>query len=301
MRNLFAFIYRYRGFLVFLLLEIFCGYLIVQNNNYQGAAFYNSANMYAGRVLEFQSEVSDYFRLVEVNRALVDENRRLQQSLTTIMTAGKLDTVPPVPDSAYRVKPDSAMLARQRLDTTGMVRTFDFIPGKVIKNSIRLVNNHLLLNIGEADGVFPGMGVISSSGVIGLVKATSAHYATVTSVLHSRTSMSAKIKRSNTLGTIKWDGSNYREVNLDFIPRHIQVRKGDTVITSGYNAIFPEGVVVGRIISTAKESGSDKNFYTFRVRLTPDFANLSYVYVIRNTDLKERDALERKSGITDNE
>ena len=88
MRNLFAFIYRYRGFLVFLVLEIFCGYLIVQNNNYQGAAFYNSANMYAGRVLEFQSEVSDYFRLVEVNRALVDENRRLQQSLTTNMTAG---------------------------------------------------------------------------------------------------------------------------------------------------------------------------------------------------------------------
>src|SRR5688500_2461516 len=120
MRNLFAFIFRYRGFLVFLILEIFCGYLIVQDNNYQGAAFYDSAYMYAGRVLEFQDEVSDYFRLLEVNRALVDENRRLQEALTMVMTSGKLDKVPQTPDSTFQVKPDSAMLARQRLDTTGM-------------------------------------------------------------------------------------------------------------------------------------------------------------------------------------
>jgi rod shape-determining protein MreC len=299
MRNLFAFIFRFRGFLAFLLLEILCGYLIVQNNSYQGASFYNSANIYAGRLLEFQNEISDYFRLVEVNRALVDENRRLQQSLTTIMTSGKLDNMPAIPDSAYRVKPDSAMLARQRLDTTGMVRTFAFIPGKVIKNSIRLVNNHLLLNIGEADGVKPGMGVISNNGVIGKVKATSAHYATVTSLLHSRTLMSAKIQRSNTMGTIKWDGSNYRMANLDFIPPHIQPRKGDTIITSGYNSIFPEGVVIGRIASFVQEP--NQSFYTIRVRLAPDFANLSYVYVIKNTDREERDALEKKSGITDNE
>jgi rod shape-determining protein MreC len=299
MGNLFAFIFRYRGFLVFLLLEVFCGYLIVQNNNYQGAAFYNSANMYAGRVLEFQNEVSDYFRLIEVNRALVDENRRLQESLTAIMTSGKLEKVPPTPDSTYRVKPDSAMLARQRLDTTGLVRTFTFIPGKVIKNSIRLVNNHLLLNIGQADGVQPGMGVISSLGVIGQVKATSAHYATVTSLLHSRTSMSAKIKRSNTLGTIKWDGNDYLMVNLDFIPRHIKVQKGDTIITSGYNSIFPEGVMIGRVSSFSQEP--DKSFYTIRVRLAPDFANLSYVYVIKNTSQGEREMLERKSGITENE
>jgi rod shape-determining protein MreC len=197
------------------------------------------------------------------------------------------------------VKPDSAMLARQRLDTLGLVHTFTFIPGKVIKNSIRLVNNHLLLNVGEADGVQPGMGVISSSGAIGQVKATSAHYATVTSLLHSRTSMSAKIKRSNTLGTIKWDGNNYLMANLDFIPRHIQVRKGDTIVTSGYNSIFPEGVMIGRVVSFAKES--DNSFFTIRVRLAPDFANLSYVYVIKNTSRGERDGLERKSGITENE
>lgn len=299
MRNLFAFIYRYRGFLVFLLLEILCGYLIVQNNSYQGAAFYNSANAYAGRVLEFQKEVSDYFRLVEVNRALVNENRQLRESLTKITGSERLDSLPSTPDSTYRVKPDSLMLARQKLDTTGIVRTFAFIPGKVINNSVRRINNFMTLNVGSADGVEPGMGVVSGNGVIGQVKATSEHYATVTSLLHSRTSMSAKVKRTNTLSTIKWDGNDYLYANLDFVPRHIKIQLGDTIMTSGYNAVFPEGVMIGRVVSFAKES--DKMFYTVRVKLSVDFANLSYVYVIKNLRRSERDSLESKSGVIDND
>jgi len=299
MRNLFAFIYRFRGFLVFLLLEIVCGFLIVQNNNYQGAAFYNSANAYAGRVLEFQKEVSDYFRLVEVNRALVNENRRLKESLTNIMVSDRLDSIPPMPDSAYRVKPDSLTLAQQRLDTTGIVREFRFIPGKVIKSDVRRVDNHLLLNVGSTQGVAPGMGVVSSNGVIGRVKSTSRNYATVYSLLHSKMAVAAKIKRNNTNGTIRWDGENYLVANLDYIPRHIQVQKGDTVVTSGYNAIFPEGVMIGRIISVATES--DKSFYNIRVRLSVDFNNLTYVYVIKDLNKPELDSLQIKSGIAKDE
>lgn len=299
MRNLFAFIYSYRGFLVFLLLEILCGYLIVQHNNYQGAAFYNSANAYAGRVLEFQQEVSDYFRLVEVNRALVNENRKLQESLQKIMTSGALDTIPAAPDSAYRIKPDSLMLARQALDTTGMIKTFQFIPGKVVKNSIHLLNNHLTLNVGRTDGVEPGMGVVSSAGVIGRVKNVSENYATVYSVLHTKMWVSAKIKRNNTIGSVKWDGSDPRFANLENITRDIVVQKGDTVITSGYNALFPEGVIIGRVVSFAKQS--DKAFYTIKIALTPDFGNLSFVYVIKNMARVERDSLEVKSGINEND
>jgi rod shape-determining protein MreC len=299
MGNLFAFIYSYRGFLVFLILEILCGYLIVQNNTYQGAAFYNSANQYAGRVLEFQKEVSDYFRLAEVNQALVKENQQLKESLTNIMTSGRLDKVPPQPDSGYRVKPDSLTLAQQKLDTTGLVRAFHFIPGKVINNSIRRVNNYLTINVGRADGVEPGMGVVSGSGVVGRVKATSEHYATVTSLLHSQMLVSAKIKRNGVNGSVKWEGGNYLMAALNFIPRHIQLQKGDTVVTSGFSAIFPEGVMIGRITSFAQEA--DKSFYTVRVRLAVDFDDLAYVYVIRNSRRSERDSLEIKSGITEND
>jgi rod shape-determining protein MreC len=299
MRNLFAFIYRFRGFLVFVLLEILCAYLIVKNNSYQGAAFYNSANAYAGRILEFQREVSDYFRLVEVNQALVAENRALKESLTNIMVSERLDSIPPAPDASYRVKPDSLDLVRQQLDTTGISRIFRFVPGKVIKNSVRLVNNHLLLNVGRADGVEPGMGVVSGSGVIGRVKAVSQNYSTIYSLLHSQMLVSAKIRRTNTVGTIRWEGEDYRNANLDYIPRHIKLTKGDTIVTSGYNAAFPEGAVIGYVISARLEP--NKMFLTVRVRLAVDFDNLAYVYVIKNTRRSERDSLEARSGIKEND
>jgi rod shape-determining protein MreC len=299
MRNLFAFIYRFRGFLVFLLLEILCAYLIVRNNSYQGAAFYNSANAYAGRILEFQREVSDYFRLIEVNQALVAENKALKESLTNIMVSDRLDSIPAAPDSSYRVKPDSLALAQQKLDTTGIIRTFRFVPAKVIKNSILLVNNHLLLNVGRADGVEPGMGVVSGAGVIGRVKAVSKNYSTVYSLLHSQMLISAKVRRTNTVGSIRWEGKDYREAILDYIPRHIKLIKGDTIVTSGYNAVFPEGVMIGRVISARLEPA--KMFLTVRVRLSVNFDNLTYVYIIKNTRLAERDSLETRSGIKENE
>ncbi|MDB5260924.1 MAG: rod shape-determining protein MreC [Adhaeribacter sp.] len=299
MRNLFSFIYRYRGFLVFVLLEILCAYLIVTNNNYQGAAFYNSANAYAGRVLEFQREVADYFRLIEVNQALVAENRALKESLTNIMVSDRLDSIPPTPATGYRVKPDSLTLVRQKIDTTGMLRTFRFVPGKVIKNSVRLVNNHLLVDAGQADGITPGMAVVSGGGVIGRVKAVSKNYSTIYSLLHSRMLVSAKVRRTNTVGTIRWDGEDYRVATLDHIPPHVKLLKGDTIVTSGYNAVFPEDIMIGRVISAKQES--DKMFLTVRVRLAVDFDNLTYVYVIKNTRLPERDSLEARSGIKENE
>ncbi|RYE12930.1 MAG: rod shape-determining protein MreC, partial [Sphingobacteriales bacterium] len=163
-------------------------------------------------------------------------------------------------------------------------------PAKVINNSVRRVNNFLTLNVGRDDGIKPGMGVITKQGVVGRVKAVSDNYATVTSLLHSQWVVSAKLKKDNTLGSIKWDGKNYRQVLLDFIPLHVKVQKGDTVITSGFTGVFPEGVVVGRVAEVLTEN--DKNFFTIRVELAVDLSRLSYVYVLNNMLYREQDSLE---------
>ncbi|WP_241498986.1 hypothetical protein [Rufibacter ruber] len=74
MRKLFQFIFRIRAFLLFLLLEGVSLYLLYRSNTYHNAAFYQSSNYYVGRVLEFQSEVSEYFKLTDVNKTLAAEN-----------------------------------------------------------------------------------------------------------------------------------------------------------------------------------------------------------------------------------
>jgi rod shape-determining protein MreC len=66
-------------------------------------------------------------------------------------------------------------------------------------------------------------------------------------------------------------------------------------MTSGYNAVFPEGIFIGTIDSFVKEP--DKNFWTIRVRLAVNFANLTHVYVVTSRPKVERDTVEARTGI----
>jgi rod shape-determining protein MreC len=283
MRNLFAFIYRFRAFLIFVLLEALCIFLIVRYNTYQGAAMFNSANTYVGQVLEFQSGVTDYFRLASVNSTLAQENAVLRQELMYYRKEAESDSTDLL-DTTFFASNDSSKTEPYILHT-----------GRVINNSVRRTNNYLTLAVGTLDGVKPGMGVISPNGVVGRVKTVSRHYATVTSLLHSQMLISAKIKKDNTFGTIKWVGGDYRTALLDYIPLHIKPEVGDTIVTSGYNTVFPEGIKIGTISKVEREL--DKSFYTIRVQLAVDFAQLSYVYVVENPRKPEQDSLELETGI----
>ncbi len=299
MRNLFAFIYRYRAFLVFILLEVGSVYLIIRNNKYHNAAFFNSANFYAGQVLAFRSRVYDYFRLVQVNQTLVQENTELRQQLYRLQNIRAQDSIPAFSDSVF-IRTDSI----PTYDSLKVRLAHTYIPAKVINNSTRQLNNFLTLNVGSADSISPGMGVIASEGLIGRVKTVSPHFATVTSLLHSKMLVAVKIKSrlpgtNNTIGTVKWDGDNPRIGLLEYVPLDKKIVRGDTVISSGYNAVYPEGVMIGTIISASRDP--DKSFYTIKLKLAVDFTRLSFVYVVKNKYQAEQDSLEFNSGVIQDE
>ena len=90
-----------------------------------------------------------------------------------------------------------------------------------------------------------------------------------------------------------WPGLDYSEVILEEIPFHVEIFPGDTIVTSGYSSIFPEGIMVGTVRYIEALEG---NFYTIRVNLAVDFKNLFYVNVIRNLLRAEQLELERISG-----
>lgn len=325
MRNLIAFLLRFQGVMLFVLLEVVSLFLFVTNSSYQRAAFFNSANAYAGAVLARRTQVADYFRLDELNRQLLADNARLRQQLyPPDFTRREADSLPVGRDTLGRVvyrhlrpdpsaapsqatlaaadkihnskliihnsaqRPDTLLLGGARLATHDAA--YPLVPARVLNNSLRAVDNYLTLNVGTADGVQPGLGVLSASGVVGQVKAASAHYATVFSLLHSKMAVAAKLKRDGTFGSVKWPGEDYSHALLDYIPRQNRLVRGDTVVTSGYNAVFPEGVFVGTVESFVKEP--DKNFWTVRLRLGVDFSRLTYVYVVHNRPRTERDSLE---------
>ena len=324
MRNLLAFVLRFQGVMLFVLLEVVSLFLFVTSSSYQRAAFFNSANAYAGIVLARRTEVADYFRLVDLNKQLLADNARLRQRLyPPDYTHREADSLPVGRDTLghviYRhLRSDPAALATQpiapttgskipnsklqpltsKLDTLllGGVRVaardaaYPLLPARVISSSLRAVDNYLTLNVGTADGVQPGLGVLSAGGVVGQVKSVSQHYATVFSLLHSKMAVAAKIKRDGTFGSVKWPGDDYSHALLDYIPRQNRLVRGDSVVTSGYNSVFPEGVFVGTVDSFEKEP--DKNFWTVHLKLGVDFSRLTYVYVVHNRPRTERDSLE---------
>lgn len=270
MRNLFILLWKYNFFILFLLIEFFCAYLVVQNNNFQRASFINSTNKVAAGIQSVVSEITEYIRLRATNDALARQNAGLKSFMPDVFY---IDSVQKkiVNDSSYK-------------------QQYTFMPAKVINNSTNRRNNYLTLNRGSIQGVKPEMGVISANGVVGIVKDVSLHFCSVISILHKDARISTKIKKSSYIGSLVWEGFHADYAKLKDIPKHVKLAKGDTLVTSSFSAIFPEGVMVG-IIDTFEPKAGD-NFYSIDVKLSTDFDNLSYVYIVTNVLKEEQRILE---------
>jgi rod shape-determining protein MreC len=275
MLRILQFISRVCAFLLFAFLEFLAIWMIVSNNSPQGAAFFNSSTELVGNALKKQADVVQYFSLVDDNAALVEENARLKQDLMVLQV--KPDSMPLVIDSALEAN-------------------FELKGARVVANSMRFSQNYLTLYKGAKDGIKPGMGIFNAQGVVGRVKSVSENYSVAFSVLNTNLLISAKIKSSDVFGSVRWDGSNTTEVQLLYVPRHVKASKGDTVISSGFNAVFPEGILIGKI-SKVEVNKSDPNYLALTVKLSTDFSKLNYVYLVENTRFQELDSRYRQSDL----
>ena len=138
------------------------------------------------------------------------------------------------------------------------------------------------------------MGVINSSGIIGIVDQTSKNYATVISILNVKSQINAKIKKSNHFGSLVWNGKSTGFVQLIDVPRLASVRKGDTIVTGGQSVIFPENIGVGTINNIYVDNKT--NYYTLNIKLFNDMTNLGHVYIIKSKDREEILNLEKKEN-----
>ncbi|SFU02718.1 rod shape-determining protein MreC [Algoriphagus locisalis] len=274
MLRILQFLYSLRSFLLFVLLEVLAISLIVSNNSPQGAAFFNSSNAITGSVLKTRSDVVDFFSLAENNEALVIQNAALLEQLKTINSS---------PDS-LKLELDSAFEAQ-----------YNFKGARIISNSLRFAQNHLTLNKGSNDGIKPGMGVFNEQGVIGRVKSVSENYSVAFSLLNTELNLSTKIKNNDSFGTAKWDGQDSQKTKLLYVPRHVTASAGDTIVTTGFSAVFPEGILVGIIESV--NQGEDPNYLDIVVKLSADFSKAHYVYLVENSQLNEIDSLQKQSEI----
>lgn len=271
MRNLLEFLAKYNHWFVFLILEVVSMVLLFQYNSYQGSAWFSSANAVTGKLYEWDANVETFFSLTKVNQELTQRNAYLEQEVQKLS------------DSLVSVTKDSSIYHR---DQFALLRNYRLIPAKVVANSVDKPGNLMTIDKGSADGIHKDMGVISGTGVVGIVYLVAEHYAIVIPVLNTKSNISCMIQNRGYFGYLRWKGGVSDLAYLEEVPRHAHFKLGDYVATSGYSAVFPPGVRVGRILHVF--NSADGLSYRVQLRLSTDFARLRDVCVIDDAAMKER-------------
>jgi len=278
MRRLLIFIKRFYFIIIFIAFEAIGITLLISNNRYHHAKFYNAFDEVSGNVYQRYTNILMYFSLKKENEQLLTENAILHSQIA----------------SAYSKLSE---INATSFDTNKKYK-FIFKPANVVFNSIQKPNNYLTLNIGTKQGITDKMGVVSDFGVVGIVKNVSENYSIVISVLnHQEFRLNAKILELNEVGSIMWDGKHPDRVVLNEIPNHVNIKTGQHVVVGPYSRFFSENYPIGIIESFYLDKGA--SFYVVIVRLNTNMRSISKAYIIKRTDLDEQINLEEKAEKND--
>ena len=283
MQKLLEFLIGKRHWLLFIFCEVIAFSLLYRYNPYQRNVALSSANVVTGRMLSVSSSVSAYLNLREENRQLVDRNELLEEEI--IHLKQQMEAL------------WSHTLSYDGIMTDAAFNTYDFIAAEVVNNSVTRLLNYITINKGYRDGIRQDMGVVSTHGVVGIVSTVNDRYSVIIPLLNPKWRLRCKLLDSNYNGALAWDGRDARYANLEELPTHAEFHEGDTVVTSGYSAIFPPGIMVGTV--TQSDASVSSGFYSIKVKLATDFHRLTTVRVIKNNYQQEQWTVEQEARRND--
>ena len=266
MQRIINFILRNRNAFLYSFLALISLVITVRSHSYHQSKFFNSSKWLTGNVYNIGANISHYFGLREENKRLVQENEQLRRLLFNSDMSNSTKSV----------------------DTTSF--DYEIMSANLIKNSFASPRNYLTIDKGRKQGVSQDMGVITTKGILGIVENVSNNFATVQSVLNTKSNINAKIKHTNYFGSLVWNAENHKVVQLVDIPRLVPLVVGDTIVTGAMSSIFPENIPIG--IIKKYDLNTSKSFYDIEVELFNDMASIKNVYLITNKHRTEIQALE---------
>ncbi len=280
MRNVFLFIRRYFNLLTFLALQFIALSFLVRYNNFHRASFLGIANELTGKINTQYNKAEDFLYLQEENKRV----HAMNDSLLNLLSSNYLK-----PDTTQKIVRDSV-----QYDTLSGYRRFIWRQAMVVFNSVNEQKNYLQINRGSKQGIKDNMAVIGSDGsAVGIVVNVSDNFSQVMSLLHVQSKVNASLKKSVEFGTIEWDGKDPRFVLLKGIPKSVDVKNGDTVLTSVYSYNFPPGLMLGTVQEVIKDNSS--SFFVLKIKTATNFYKIQQVFVIENLQRDEQTKLAEES------
>ena len=260
------------GTVIFILMEIAALSMLKHSGSLQDIWISKASHRVMAWVWGGFDNIGRYFSLKTENENLAEENAMLTEALRR---------------SQDRVQ--TAMENGLLTDTTMIFSGYEHIPASIVKISRNKQHNYFILNKGYEEGVRPQSGVITPSGIVGIIDAVDKHYSYGLSFMNTGISISARLGNEGAVGPLTWDGLSMDGAILREIPLQYKYSPGDTVWTSGNSMLFPPDIPLGITGSSKVVNGAVNEI---QVDLFQNFSALRYVTIVSNSGREEIQYLE---------
>ena len=189
------------------------------------------------QLASLRAELDSLTAVVSTQSALVDENRTLRELVGLAERAGPC-----------------------------------FRPATVLRPGTPGSESMFLVDVGYDEGVRPGATVVSARGLVGVVQAVRSRIAVAMDWANPDFRASAMLADGSAFGIVENARGAFREQDrlvLNGTAYHETVPEGTQVVTSGLGDVFPRGIPIGRIESTAEEQGTWLRSYWLRPAVEP--------------------------------
>jgi len=256
---------------IFILLEIAALNMLRHNSELQSLWLSRISHTFMAKVWGGSDRLRHYFSLNKENERLAQENAILNQQL-----------------KEYRDREDQSYSDSLTAELKAY-GDYVYAPATIVKISRNKQHNYFIINKGSEDGIRPQSGIITNSGVVGIIDAVDKHYSYGLSFMNSDISVSSRIGKEGAVGPLSWDGVSVDKAVLKEIPLQYKYSPGDTVWTSGYSAIFPPDIPLGVTGGSKIVNGAVNEI---EVHLFENFTALRFGTVVENIGRDEIISLE---------
>lgn len=159
---------------------------------------------------------------------------------------------------------------------------FEILPAEITGRDPSSWFKTILINKGSRDGIRPGAGVITPSGVVGKIISVGFSFSKVLLITDVNSAVDAVVARTRSRGILEGAGEN--QAVLSYVLKSEQLMPGDSIITSGMNSIYPKGITLGTISAVSAE----RSGFFQRVEVLPavDFTKLNEVLVVLREEIE---------------
>jgi rod shape-determining protein MreC len=176
------------------------------------------------------------------------------------------------------------------------------VAAQVIGSSGTEQSKVLLIDKGSRDGLKPDMPVITPDGIVGKTRDVFSHTSQVLEISDPTSGAGVILEKTRIRGVLRGDSWGHPEI-VNISPDE-RIEKGDTVVTSGGDAIYPRGLAVGTVQKVVPDP--DGTLVNVQIRAAANLSRLEEVLVITNTgdvmpaqmkeDLSQADEAEQKAS-----